>query len=61
MVQVKLTYNKKPKRTEEVEVNSREHILEIIEGVFNVDRSTVKFIKPPLHVKPISKIGRSII
>lgn len=53
MVQVKLTYNKKPKRTEEVEVNSREHILEIIEGVFNVDRSTVKFIKPPLHVKII--------
>lgn len=50
MVQIKVTYNAKPKKTENLTVTSYLDLINQIYTVFNIEEGGIKFMKPRLKV-----------
>jgi hypothetical protein len=50
MPKVKVTYNAKPKRTENIDIDNYEHLLLSIYNIFKIEQGQIKFMKPRLKV-----------
>ena len=50
MVKIIATHNVKPKRSENLEVVSREDLIVQIDKFFNIEPKNIKFMKPPIKV-----------
>ena len=50
MLNIKVTYNVKPKETQEMEVENYQDLIQKIYAIFNIEEGKINFMKPRIKV-----------